>query len=93
MNFPSVTPGMEWEVSLYKMRKPARMVATECKIELMNGMQMSTVEWNARRVDVALTGRATDKAIQLAYTELVNTMHNKQLITQETLNANPQFKG
>lgn len=93
MDIESTSKGMHWQLSVYKMRKPARVNATECKISMIAGMVMSSQEWDARRLNVELKGNATAKNIQIAYVELIKTMHASGYISAETLQNNPTFTG
>lgn len=90
MNIESTSKGMVWVISLYKMSKPNRINATESKIEKYGDHQMIVSEWNARRVNVSL-GRATAKAVQTAYTELLNALLAAGHITPEVAAKHPQF--
>lgn len=93
MDIESTTNGKHWTIAVYKMRKPARVNATECEISTVAGLVTTTIEWNSRRLNVELKGNATVKNVQAAYAELMQTMHANSYISAQTLQNNPNFTG
>ena len=89
MNIESTSPNLVWNIYFGALSK--RMAASECTVETLPcGTVQTSIWWNARRASALVNGRATAKAKNAAYVELLNTLLAKGYITQASFDAAPK---